>query len=91
MLKNKRKLNKETLIATSLAYGKCRGDVTKYHVFRQLVAVHGAALAAEMVADALHRCPSAVRRINADVWGFVVWGETNHFDDWNVTAICNQS
>lgn len=83
MLKHKRKSNKATLIATSMAYGKCRKDVTKYRVFRQLESVHGADIAAEMVADALHSCPSVVDRVTTGVWGFVVWSDTGNFEKWD--------
>uniref|UniRef100_A0AB74UJA1 Uncharacterized protein n=1 Tax=Aeromonas phage vB_AdhaP_MF TaxID=3367373 RepID=A0AB74UJA1_9CAUD len=83
MLKRNRKLNKATLIATSRAYGKCRKDVTKYRVFQQLKSVHGEDIAAEMVADALHNCPSVVDSVTASVWDFVVWGDTDHFEKWD--------
>lgn len=82
MLKRKRKLNKQTLIESSLMYGMFRVNVTKYRAFQELAGYHGPALAAQMVADALSRFPNNSDRTTCSIWGFVCWGLTGYCDEW---------
>ncbi|AEZ65040.1 hypothetical protein F401_gp15 [Aeromonas phage phiAS7] len=82
MLKRNRKLNKQALIESSLMYGLCRVNVTKYRAFRELAGYHGPILAARMVADALARFPSSAASTDCNIWGFVVWGLTGYSAEW---------
>ncbi|QOC54201.1 hypothetical protein Atoyac1_21 [Aeromonas phage Atoyac1] len=88
MLKRKRKENKALLIAESRIYGKTRArcELARFRAFRQLARFHGVPLACAMMQDAFLNAGAHLRSDTCDVWGFVVWSDTNYWDQWQVVG-----